>query len=389
MSTSAHYVPNSHEDRQWDCRFNVPTKEYLDTIVSSIKSECDKGKFKYILISGVEIGTRPSNNDYMCEHIHVAVIFNNRASKSSILRNWQIIEGHGYYLVPRDRNLPYSGWRSHHIKSFSKVNQTSLCLFEHGDLPVDRTAKVPQASEEEKKRKLDDILMDMRDMLGRGEDEQCFTKYPRNYLVYGPRVKAMITQKSDFFKTNADPNIWLYGFPGTGKTSILLYVYPNLYKKNLYNKFFDLYDPKVHTHMMLEDLDHEAIERLSINFVKTICDKQGFAIDKKYQTPQLASTTVLVSSNFQIQDLVQDGKGVEENKAALLRRFYHVRIDNFLRLLELKLLPKWDQKKLLAEGNADMGKLFISWDYVADQPMCTPIASPEVYQKKIRDHFYK
>ena len=68
-------VPYGYEDRQWDCRFNVQTQDYLDTIIAAIKSEDERGKFKYILIGGVEIGTKPSQDDYQVEHIHVASIF--------------------------------------------------------------------------------------------------------------------------------------------------------------------------------------------------------------------------------------------------------------------------------------------------------------------------
>ena len=58
----------------------------------------------------------------------------------------------------------------------------------------------------------------------------------------------------------------------TGKTAVLSFIYPKMYKKNLFNRFWDLYDPKEHTHVMMEDLDHEAVEKLSINFIKTVCD---------------------------------------------------------------------------------------------------------------------
>ncbi|MFM6618001.1 MAG: hypothetical protein ACKPIH_24620 [Microcystis panniformis] len=388
MDNSAH-VAFTHEDRQWDGRFNVPTDEYLESVLACIRNESEKGRFRYVLVGGIELGTKPSQNDYQCRHVHVAAIFHNRASKNSILRNWGINKGYGYYLVPRNRNLPYSGWKNHHIKLHSKEDENKLCLFEHGELPADCHQKAVQASEEEKKRKLDDILLEMRGMLDRGEDEQCFTKFPRNYLTYGSRIKAMLTQKKNFFGENNDPHLWIYGFPGTGKTSILQFVYPDAYKKNLYNKFFDLFDPKIHHHMILEDLDHEAVERLSINFIKTLCDKQGFAIDQKYQTPQLARASILVTSNFSINDILPiDMPGVEQNKAALLRRFFHVRIDNLLRLLQLKIIPKWDQKKLQLEGNTDMGKLFITWDYITDVPLCMPLRSPEEYRKIIREHYY-
>ena len=115
---------------------------------------------------------------------------------------------------------------------------------------------------------------------------------------------------------------------------------------------------------MLEDLDHEAVEKLSINFIKTICDEAGFAIDQKYKTPQLARTSVLVTSNFEIANILTDGKGIEENKQALYRRFWHINIFELLRLLGLKLLPKEERNKLKKEGNQDPGKIFISWDYL-------------------------
>ena len=122
-------VAYTHEDRQWDARFNTPTEEYLEQLLCNIRTLNDQGKFKYILVSGVEIGTRPHQNDYQCKHVHVAIILHNRMSKSSLLRHFGIVEGHGYYLVPRNRELPYAGWRSHHIKPFSKVDANLLWRF--------------------------------------------------------------------------------------------------------------------------------------------------------------------------------------------------------------------------------------------------------------------
>jgi len=386
-------VSHFHQDRQWDARFNISDDVYLYNIIQNITAEADRGRLKYVLVSGVEVGTKAEQDDYGVRHIHVALIFHNRTSKSAILKNFGIDETQGYYLVPRNRQLPYEGWRKHHAKVYSKEDPTKLILFEDGELPVDvkRRAMVPPGPEE-KKRKLDDILIEMKDMLNDGKDDECFAKFPRNYLTYGEKIKSMITQKRDFFKEYSDPNIWLYGFAGTGKTAVLAYVYPNYYKKNLSNRFFDLYDPKEHTHVMLEDLDHEACERLGINFIKTICDEAGFPIDQKYKTPQIVSTTCLITSNFTISDILngmEQKNGLDQNKAALLRRFYHVRIDKLLELLGLKLLPKWDIAKLKKEGNTNMGRLFITWDHLADVPMCTPLREPTYYQQVIRDHFYK
>jgi hypothetical protein len=382
-------VPFHHEDRQWDARFNVQDDTSLNEILKGIKEDNDKGKLKYILVGGIEIGTRPYQDDYQIKHVHVAAIFHNRVSKRAILKNWNVKEGNGYYLVPRNRDLPYSGWKNHHIKSFSKIDATKCTLYEMGSLPEDLKRKRVDASEEEKKKNTDEILIDMRAIIERGDDNAAFVKYPRTFLQYGERLKAMITQKKSFAKTNGDPHIWVYGYPGTGKTAILSYLYPNYYKKNLHNKFFDLYDDKTHSHIILEDLDHEAIERLGINFVKTICDEAGFAVDQKYKTPQLSRTTCLITSNFSIEQILLDGPGLTENRQALYRRFWHVQIYDLLQHLGLKLIDKTERQKLKQEGNTDPSKLFITWDYVTKMPKCQPLLPNTHYQQMIRDAYYK
>lgn len=390
MSATPSSVSFTYQDRQWDARFNVQDSVDLDRLVAAVKREWEAGRLRYILVGGVEVGTRPYQDDYQVKHVHVAAIFNNRVSKSAILKNWDVKQGNGYYLVPRNRDLPYSGWKNHHVKEFSKVDKSSVSLYEMGELPADEPGKKKAApSELEKKRKIDEILVDMRALIESGEEKEAFTKYPRNFLIYGERLKAMVSQKRDFFKSTGDPHIWLHGYPGTGKSAILSMVYPTYFKKNLHNKFFDLYDPEMHTHVMLEDLDHEAVERLSINFIKTICDESGFAIDQKYKTPQLARTCVLVTSNFSIPQIMPDGIGIEDNKAALMRRFWHINIYEFLRVVGLKLIPKWDRDALKKEGNQDVTKLFMTWDYATDTPTAKPIEKATYYQKLVKDAFYK
>lgn len=378
-------------DRQWDIRLNVPTDDYLEQITTNIMEESTTGRLVYALIGGLEIGTKPNQTDYKCRHVHIALIFHNRKSKSSIMKTIGVIKGHSYYMVPRNRSLPYSGWKKHHIKEFSKVDKEKLKIFEYGELPKDMNQKVVLRSEEEKKRKIDDILIDMRKLIEEDKEDEAFNKFPRNYLIYGSRIKAMIHQKADFFKERKDPHIWVFGQPGTGKTAIMKYIYPKTYKKNLDNKFWDLYDDKIHDHVMLEDLDPDAVEnKLGIQFLKTVCDEAGFACDQKYKTPQLTRSTILVSSNFTIPEIVpNDTKGYEITVAALQRRFFHLRIDNLMRLLGVKLIDKYDRTVLAKNGNQDVSKLFMSYDYILDCPTGLPIKTPEEYQECIRDYYYK
>lgn len=389
------FVPDRTEDRQWDCRFNVQSDQDLQDLLTNIKTYSVGGAMGYVLIGGVEIGENQYQDDYGIRHVHVAAIFINRISKSAILKNWNIKRGNGYYLVPRNRSLPYAGWKNHHTKLQSKVDPNVRCLFEMGTLPADKKETEPfvKRSEEEKKRKIDDVLIDMRGLIESGDEKQAFTKYPRTYLQYGEKLKALVSQKKDKLKSNGDPHIWLYGAPGVGKSAILAYIYPKYFKKNLYNKFFDLYDDTQHTHIMLEDLDHDAVDRLSTNFLKTLCDESGFAIDQKYKTPQLTRSSILVTSNFTINQIISESEeanvfGKEANKQALLRRFWHINAVEFMRMLGLKIIPKYEIQQLKKQANQEPGKLFMTWDYLTETPKGEPIKTPEEYQEIIKLSFY-
>ena len=187
MESTGTFVPFHTLDREWDARFNVPTDEDLHSLINAVTAEANAGKFKYALVGGVEIGQRPYQNDYLIRHVHVALVYNNRVSKSAILKNLAIKTGNGYYLVPRNRSYPYSGWKTHHTKAETKVNADHQ-LYEYGTLPEDKVSpevRLTKRSDEEKKRKLDDIIIEMRGMLEEGKDDECFTKFPRTYLTYG------------------------------------------------------------------------------------------------------------------------------------------------------------------------------------------------------------
>jgi hypothetical protein len=387
------FVPFHHVDREWDARFNTPTDEDVDRTVRHIKAQFQQGKFRYVLVSGIEIGTKPFQPDHLIRHIHVAMVFNNRVSKSSILKNLWIKQDLGYYLVPRNKELPYSGWVNHHKKPESKVNGDGTPLYEDGICPQDRvdaTHQVQKRSETEKKRKLDEIIIEMKDDIENGRDAEAFRKFPRNYLIYGEKLKSMIHQRRDFFQSSGHPHIWLHGGPGSGKSAILQVVYPAYYNKNVDTKFFDRYDSQIHSHVLLQDVDHGTIERLGAQFIKSICDEAGYPVDQKYKTPQIERLTVLVTSNFHIHDVLpEDMPGRRENLQAIERRFFQVNIRDLLRTLGIKLLSKYEITQLKKQGNTDPKSIFIAWDYLRDIPTGDPLKEPGEYQQMIKDAYYK
>jgi hypothetical protein len=144
-----------------------------------------------------------------------------------------------------------------------------------------------------------------------------------------------------------------------------------------------------HSHVLLQDVDHQTVEKLGVQFFKSICDEAGYPIDAKYKTPQIARLCILVSSNFTIIDVVpEDLKGRNENVIALNRRFWQVNIRDFLPIIGVKLLSKYEINQLKKAGNLAPEKLFISWDYLRDCPTGEPLKKPEEYQQIIRDKFF-
>lgn len=385
MTTEVSY---KHEDRQWDARFNVQSDESLVTLTERIMEQSAAGKFKWVIIGGPEIGTKPTHSDYKVRHVHVGVIFNNRASKASILKNWGITEGNGYYLVPRNRELPYKGWRAHHIKVETKVDPNNLCIFEAGELPKDvgEKRKIVR-SELEKKETTDEVIKKIKRLIEDNKADEAFELYPRNWMMYGEKLKAMINQKRPDAVRN-DPHMWVWGFAGTGKTLILEFMYPERYKKDLNNQFMDLYDPKFHTHIMLEDYDHATAEKLGIQFLKTLCDEAGFPVNQKYKGGFLANTTVLVTSQFKINDIIPEGKGVEETRAALHRRFLQICVSDLMRMLGLKLVSKYEREQLKFKKNTDNSKLFMCWDYAQGIPTGEEVKPPAYYRDIMLKYTY-
>lgn len=97
---------------------------------------------------------------------------------------------------------------------------------------------------------------------------------------------------------------------------------------------------------------------------------------------------MLVSSNFTLQDVVPEGPGYRQNLPAIARRFWQIKIYELLRLLQLKLVDKATRAELKKEGNTDMSKLFLDWDYVTDVPTGKQLKQPVEYQQLIRDYFF-
>ncbi|CAK4986713.1 unnamed protein product [Aphanomyces euteiches] len=133
-------------------------------LVAAIQEHYAEGKKCYVLVSGVEIGTKPQHTDYQVEH------------------------------------------------EFSKKHPNCLITLEKGTLPDDlKRTGTPLRSEAEKKCKVNDVIIDMRALIEAGKEKEAFEKYPRNFMQYGEKLKAMHAIRRRFFQLQIDDLLKIVG----------------------------------------------------------------------------------------------------------------------------------------------------------------------------------
>ncbi len=106
--------------------------------------------------------------------------------------------------------------------------------------------------------------------------------------------------------------LWLVGPPGTGKSWHARELHPNAYIK-AQNKWWDGYNPDIHDTVILDDLDTGVLG----HYLKIWTDKYPFNAETKGGTIFIRPKAIVVTSNFQIQELHDKHQIV----SALTRRF--------------------------------------------------------------------
>lgn len=175
------YVPLSERlSTEWDLRLDLTTQLTATSIVEAAKVH--KGDILWGLVSGIEYGKsrndRPSYGNWSAEseqfHVHIAVIFNKKVDRETALKTFRAHKVAGEYAVPRDQKQTYAGWRMHHRKPQTKIDEVPH-LWEYGTFPIDQLT-------DDNGRK----VLAMRRMYGRDEDDQMF----QVLLDVGRRVQA-------------------------------------------------------------------------------------------------------------------------------------------------------------------------------------------------------
>ena len=128
-----------------------------------------------------------------------------------------------------------------------------------------------------------------------------------------------------------------------------------MYKKQLEDKWWDGFDIEHHDCYYLEDVDPEALKKITIQRMKVWSDHVGFPGDKKYGGLDIIRGQCIVTSNYHLNECIYNHVGIEHTIKALNRRFRVVHIDSFLKENGLELKSKEELARLKKEKNADYG----------------------------------
>ena len=363
----------SEQDRQWDIRINLaPGDGSLENARTELQWFLDKcrawDKIKYIFVGGIEVGENPSQDDFKRFHVHAALILFTPNTRRSVVHNlclsvYSNRQQRNYYLAKRNPFASFTGWRNHHAKEATKVDEEIVSL-EWGEPPKEYASQLLKKGEPGK-LKQDDMLREIMQLFAQGKKDIAFQEYPALTLRYHAQITAMVkTRKELPAAIDHTPRLWIWGEPGTGKSAYIAWKYPKAFKKSMSRneiQYWNGIDLDWHTHVYLEDIGPDAFQDLGMEQLKQWSDaSHGYTIAMKYGAPIYGvNLPLVVTSNYKPTELLRpDQRFPMTEAAAITRRFEIIHIKDLLTREGVELKSKEELKELKKSKNADFGLCF-------------------------------
>lgn len=143
-------------------------------------------------------------------------------------------------------------------------------------------------------------------------------------------------------------NYLIWGGSGTGKSSSINLLYPDCYKKQKGTQFWDGYDRMNPNHSVvwIDEMSKETLKCMTgkadggFEFLKELADRYAVTVDEKYTKGyKIRPKKIFITMNEHPFSLLPD-RAVEINKAALVRKFRILHIEDWLDLNGLKVTDK-------------------------------------------------
>lgn len=352
----------------WHLRIQGIEPELLADLLETLEKGLDNLYFTYAS-GGLEKNTL--NEGLEQQHLHLA-LGTQRSTKK-----WPIVNKLG--LTDPDTKKLYTSWYLTPVYSTSSPAKNRQYCMKHGNIVIDKGtlptddiavreigARATQSRAKEK-------WTEMIKMAKNQEWNKLELEFPYEWINQGAKLKSLyLIQRVPEYREHGN-HLWIYGSPGTGKSAFVEAYYPNHYKKRA-DKDWLGYNPDLepgHRTVYLADFDPTEMKKLTPQVLKVMCDPQGFNADKKYAGGDIiCPSQIIITSNFRLGECFPTGvAGVEQQKAALRRRFREVEASTLLQEHGIELKSKLELDQLKNEGNFDYMKCFVK---IAASPL-TPI----------------
>lgn len=194
------------------------------------------------------------------------------------------------------------------------------CFWQVGDAPSAVLKK------QEKAQYYIDLINDCKNL----DDEELLRKYPDVYFNNYQKILDIRTRENQGKKVwqgnLKEKNFWIWGAPGTGKTSLIhtTFVPEHIYEKNC-NKWWNGLDVSCHKCILLDDFPGDA--KYLAQFIKIWGDRYPFNGELKggHVWINPGEYFLVITSNYCIDDIFDP-----TDAEAIKRRFHSVCFDNII-----------------------------------------------------------
>jgi hypothetical protein len=336
----------------WHIRITGISETHLKIINTICAKETESGKISY-----AKGGTERGDDGSL--HLHLALGYHKSITKWVLYKLLRIKAGTDldsnckqWYIAPIYKDSTPEA-------NAAYATKTNVSI-EYGNVP---TSTANEEATEAKKSAASARWKEMITLAKAQKWEELEEKFPYQYIIQGAKLRALyFVQHTPETEREHSQHLWIFGEPGTGKSAVVEYLFPNHFKKRPDNDWLG-YNPllqKGHRVVYLPDFDMQSMKTMKAENLKVMCDPQGFNANKKFAGgDMIAPGRVVVTSNFTIQQCFPPGTlQIETQIAALRRRFKQVHINTFLKENGLILKPKAELEALKKNNNFDYSKCF-------------------------------
>lgn len=223
------------------------------------------------------------------------------------------LQGYVYLKKPAELSFLRKLLNCHWEPMQGTPEQASTYCKKDGDFVEDGDVPLPQHKAGNEANKLK--YTTMWELAKKGDIEAVAELDPRSAIVHYRTLKQIgLDHRSTPVARDCLDNIWVWGLSGCGKSRTSKEVFPGSYYKAVQHKWWDGYDPKIHSAVIMEDIDPQ--HHYQAHNFKIWLDYEPFYAEVKGGQIQIRPKNIVITSQYPPDKVFL----VPEDLAAVRRR---------------------------------------------------------------------